>query len=175
MTGALLSLVTEDQAESRSDFTAASKKFEEALAEETSRRSASPEEKTQIAKLTDAYKTYAGAGAGIFTRCPINRRAPGEQRPTNWDRIRDNCSIWSISWRWRMKRASATGNHDTHETVVGTIRSLILLMITAATVAIYASMRLSRGLLDPLISVTSSIRQVGEGNLDQTGAGLIQR
>ena len=41
-------------------------------------------------------------------------------------------------------------------------------MITAAIVAIYASMRLSRGLLQPLMTVTSSIRRVGEGNLDQT-------
>jgi len=40
-------------------------------------------------------------------------------------------------------------------------------MIAAVVVAIYASMRLSRGLLGPLASLTDSIRQIGEGNLDQ--------
>ena len=47
-------------------------------------------------------------------------------------------------------------------------------MIVASIVALYASMRLSRGLLGPLTSVTSSIRRVGEGNLDQTVPVLSQ-
>src|ERR1700722_5278933 len=57
MTGALLSVVTEDHAQSNDDFAAASKSFKEALDEENSRQSASPEEKKEIAKLVDAYAT----------------------------------------------------------------------------------------------------------------------
>ena len=167
MTGALLSLVTEDQAKSRSDFAAASKKFEEALAEETSRTLASPDEKTQIAKLTDAYKTYEEQ-AQAFLHLPDQPegawRTTAHELGANTGQLLDRVDQLALAHEQGVK----TGNRDTHDTVVGTVRSLILLMITAATVAIYASMRLSRGLLDPLISVTSSIRQVGEGNLDQT-------
>src|SRR5579863_7711821 len=58
MTSALLSLVTDDHDRSRDEFIAASTSFQEALDEENSRQSASSEEKTAIAKLTEAYKAY---------------------------------------------------------------------------------------------------------------------
>jgi len=166
MTGALLSLVTGDQIKSRTDFSAASKKFEEALTEETSRKLASPEEKEQVGKLTDAYKTYEKQ-AQVFLRLPDQPneawRTTAHELGVNTAQLLDMADQLALAHEQGIK----TGTHDTHDTVVGTVRSLILLMITAATVAIYASMRLSRGLLDPLVSVTSSIRQVGEGNLDQ--------
>lgn len=48
-----------------------------------------------------------------------------------------------------------------------TIRFLLLAMIVAIVVALYASYRLGRGILLPIDAVTSSIREIGKGNLDQ--------
>lgn len=48
-----------------------------------------------------------------------------------------------------------------------TRRVLLLAMITAIIVSLYASYRLGRGILQPIESLTASIRKVGEGHLDQ--------
>jgi NtrC-family two-component system sensor histidine kinase KinB len=167
MTGALLSLVTDDHAQSRNDFAKASQAFNDALNEENSRQEASPEEKKQIAKLIDAYKTYDGR-ARTFLQSPD--RPDAAWRTTANKLGQDTGDLLDMVDQLAVvhEEGLKSGSHDTRTDVVGTIRSLILLMITAAIVAIYASMRLSRGLLEPLMSVTSSIRRVGEGNLDQT-------
>lgn len=167
MTGALLSLVTDDHTQSSDDFTAASKSFKDALDEENSRLSASSEEKKQIAKLIDAYKIYEEQ-ARAFLQLPdqpeVAWRTTAHKLGQNTGELLDMVDQLALTHEQGLK----SGNQDTHANVVGTIRSLILLMITAGIVAIYASMRLSRGLLEPLISLTSSIRRLGEGNLDQT-------
>ncbi len=167
MTGALLSLVTEDQADSGNDFAKASHSFKEALDEENARETATPEEKKQIAKLTDAYQAYEARARAFLQssdRSDAAWKTMAHKLGQDTGDLLDMVDQLALAHEEGLK----LGGRDTHADLIGTIRSLILLMITAAIVAIYASMRLSRGLLQPLISVTSSIRRVGEGNLDQT-------
>jgi signal transduction histidine kinase len=167
MTGALLSLVTGDQARSKSDFAAASKSFSEALSEENNARNLDSPEKKQLSKLTESYNTYtqrANAFLQLSDQTDAAWKATAFKLGQNTSDLLDMVDQLGLAH----EEGEKSGNNETHVDVVNTIRSLILLMITAAIVAIYASMRLSRGLLDPLMSVTTSIRQVGEGNLDQT-------
>jgi len=167
MTGALLSLVTSDQEQCRKDFTKASQGFEDALNDDNLRKTAGPEEKKQVEKLVDAYQTYKGR-ARAFLESPDHSddawRTTANKLGQNTSDLLDMVDQLALAHESGLK----SGSHNTRVDVVSTIRSLILLMITAAIVAIYASMRLSRGLLEPLMTVTSSIRRVGEGNLDQT-------
>lgn len=166
MTGALLSLVTGDQDASRHDFTEASKNFAAALDEQGSRKSASADEKKLIAELADSYKTY-DARAQAFLKS-ANQLDPA-WRPTAGKLGQDTAQLLDLVDQLALahEHSLSADNRDTAADINSTIRSLILLMIAAVVVAIYASMRLSRGLLDPLITLTTSIRQVGEGNLDQ--------
>ncbi|MDZ4787440.1 MAG: ATP-binding protein [Blastochloris sp.] len=59
-------------------------------------------------------------------------------------------------------------NGETKIEIDSTIRLLILFMIIAVIVAVYASFRLTRGLLDPLSSLAASIQKVGQGDLNQS-------
>jgi len=167
MTGALLSVVTNDYAQSSNDFTAASKSFREALDEENARHSTSPEEKKEIAKLIDAYGAYQER-ARTFLQAPYQPDAAWRTAAHKLGQNTSDLLNMVDQLALAHEEGLTSGDKETHADVISTIRSLILLMITAAIVAIYASMRLSRGLLEPLTSVTSSIRLVGEGNLDQT-------
>lgn len=173
MTGALLSVVTNDHAQTNDDFAKASKSFLDALKNEDARASTAPDEKKQIAKILDAYKSY-DERARTFLQSPDD--PGGKWRMTAHKLGQDTSNLLDMVDQLALihEQGLKSGNKETHDDVISTIRSLILLMITAAIVAIYASMRLSRGLLQPLISVTSSIRQVGEGNLDQTVPVLSQ-
>jgi signal transduction histidine kinase len=173
MTGALLSLVTNDHAHSDKEFMAANQSFKEALAEENERHTANAGEKADIAKLNDLYRTYEDR-ARVFLQSPnqsdVAWRSSAEVLGQNTSQILDLIDQLSLDH----EKGLVSGKGDTASDVISTIRSLILLMITAGIVAIYASMRLRRGLLEPLMSVTSSIQQVGEGNLDQTVPVLSQ-
>jgi len=167
MTGALLSVVADGPAQSSADFTTASNGFKEALDEESSRDSASEEEKAEVAKLIDAYKTYDGrARAFLQSANPHDAswKATAYKLGQNTNQLLDMVDQLALAH----ESGLASGAKDAHADVISTIRSLILLMMTAAVVSIYASMRLSRGLLEPLKSVTKSIQKVGEGNLDQS-------
>jgi NtrC-family two-component system sensor histidine kinase KinB len=167
MTGALLALVTNDHARSKEKFTTASRNFDEALAQESSWSLSSAEEKKQLAALTDAYQEYQKR-ANTFLQAPYlpdaTWTATANKLGQDTSDLLDMVDKLALAHEESVK----SGDKSTHIDVVNTIRSLILLMITAAIVAIYASMRLSHGLLNPLVSLTASIRQVGQGNLDQT-------
>jgi signal transduction histidine kinase/HAMP domain-containing protein len=166
MTGALLSLVTDEHEKSAADFSAASKSFNEALFEESSRDTASPSEKKQIEKLTDAYKTYNEQARAFLQLADHNSdswKTSAHKLGQATGDLLDMVDQLSLTHEQVLKSGSA----ETDANVVGTVRSLALLMIVAAVTSIYASLRLRRGLLEPLMSVTTSIRQVGEGNLDQ--------
>lgn len=167
MTGALLTLVTGDQEKSRKDFSAASVEFQKGLDEETSRSTASPEEKTLIIKLDSLYKAYA-VQANTLMQSAYQSDAKGRAAAMRLGQ--DTYQLLEIldQLSTAHEHALSSANHTSSEDINITIRSLILLMIAAVVVFLYASIRLSRGLLEPLMSVTSSIRQVGEGNLDQT-------
>ncbi len=166
MTGALLSLVTGDRDGSRNVFTEASKNFRKALDEENSRTMVTPDEKTLITKLTSSYKDY-DARARVFLQS-TNQLDPAWH--TTAGKLGQNTEQL-LDWVDQLAKAHemglGAGDQDASDEINRTVRSLILLMIAATVVAIYASVRLSSGLLNPLASLTSSIQQVGHGNLDQ--------
>jgi signal transduction histidine kinase len=167
MTGALFARVTSDEPKSQTDFAEATAAFEKALADESSRSMASTEEKKQIAKLAEAFKEYEGR-ARVFLNTPTQEddawRGTAHKLGQNTSELLDMVDALAAAH----EEGLSTGRQDTHGDIVGTIRSLTFLMIVATIVAIYASMRLTSGLLTPLTTLTSSIRKIGEGNLDQT-------
>jgi NtrC-family two-component system sensor histidine kinase KinB len=167
MTGALLSAVTNDRGQINGDFAKASQSFQEALQEENQRSTTNPDEKKQLAKISEFFQSYDGK-ARTFLQLPYN--SGGKSRSTAHDLGKDTSDLLDMVDQLAIVHGEGlkSGSKETHDDVISTIRSLILLMMTAGIVSIYASMRLRRGLLQPLQSVTSSIRQVGEGNLDQT-------
>src|SRR5260221_3749719 len=167
MTGALLSLVTDDHDRSRNDYTAASASFQEALDEENSPQSASLDEKTAIAKLTEAYLAH-DTKARAFLQSPDQSDAAWRTTAVRLGRHTSQFLDLVNQLATAHPKELLAGNQISAAEIDHTITSLILLMIAAVAVAIYASWRLSRGLLNPLIALTASIRQVGEGNLDQT-------
>ena len=167
MTGALLSVVTLDHAQTSTDFDNASRSFSEALAEEQQRSTSSPDEKKEIAKILAAFTAY-DEKARHFLQAPQD---PGGQWKSTAHALgKQTSDLLDMLDQLALvhEQGVKVGARETHTDVVETIRSLILLMITAGIVTVYASMRLSRGLLEPLETVTTSIRKVGEGNLDQT-------
>jgi NtrC-family two-component system sensor histidine kinase KinB len=167
MTGALLSVVTEDHSQSADDFKAAGRSFEEALASESAMPSISPKEKDLLTKLTDAYRAYS-ARARTFLQAPEDPggawKATASKLGQNTSDLLDMVDELALAHEQGLDK----GNRDAGIDIVGTIRLLIFLMLLAGIVTVYASMQLRRGLLEPLSSVASSIRKVGEGNLDQT-------
>lgn len=166
MTGALLSLVTVDHDESRQEFMAASRRFQEALDEENSRPAANKDETALIAKLTETYKTY-DARALAFLQSPdqpdVAWKGTAARLGQNTSELLDLVDKLVLAH----ERGLSEGNKTSIADINSTVKSLILLMIAAVVTTIYATIRLSRGLLTPLMSLTASIRQVGQGNLDQ--------
>jgi len=173
MTGALLSLVTNDHIRSSTDFTVAASSFKEALTQENKQPSASPEEKKEIAALNQAFTAYE---ARATTFLQVSGEMDASWRSAANKLGQDTAKLLDMVDQLALthEKGLSSNSRDTHEAVISTIRSLILLMMTAGIVAIYASMRLRRGLLEPLMSVTSSIQKVGEGNLNQTVPVLSQ-
>ncbi len=144
MTGALLSVVTNDHAQTNHDFADASKSFQEALTQEKSRTSTTPEEKKQIAQILDSFEAYNDR-ARAFLQSPDE---PGDKwRATAHQLGHDTGQLLDMVDQLALihEQGRKSGSKETHDDVINTIRSLILLMIFAAMVAIYASMRLSRG------------------------------
>ena len=167
MTGALLSALTENPTQSNSDFDTASKSFEEALATETALPSVDPKEREVLTKLSGAYRTYA-ARAQAFLLSPEDAKGVWKTTASKLGQNTSDLLDMVDELALAHEQGLDKGNREAGVSVVGTIRLLFLLMLLAGIVTVYASMQLRRGLLQPLSSVASSIRKVGEGNLDQT-------
>ncbi len=167
MTGALLSVVTNDHTSISTEFDEASKSFKEALDDEYARTPNGTEEKEDLDKIAAAFKAYDGK-ARAFLQAPED--SGGQWKATAHALGKETANLLDILDQLSVahEKGLTTTGQQAHDDVVKTIRLLIFFMIIAGVVAIYASTRLSRGLLRPLESVTSSIRQVGAGNLDQT-------
>jgi signal transduction histidine kinase len=166
MSGALLSLVTGDRQESEKSFREASTSFQEALTDVQKRATASPEEKKRLDQITDAFTLYEKR-ATLFLQSPAH---PDEDWHTTAAQLgRDSSKLLDLIDQLALAHEAGLGSSEkiSAEDINSTIKSLLLLMIAAVVVFIYASMRLSRGLLAPLVSLTSSIREIGQGNLDQ--------
>lgn len=166
MTSALLASTTGKFPDSRAEFSEACRHFESAL-EVQERISQSGEERNLTRRLRrinttylkDAWKlldknlTQSADQKAIATRV-------GEQTVQMMGLADDILEASRISMNTR--------NAESGKETTATIRLLILAMIVAVVVAIYTSIRLSRSVLTPIASLTESIRQIGEGDLDQT-------
>jgi signal transduction histidine kinase len=167
MTGALLCLVTGNQESCRHDFAAASNSFREALDEERTRQQASSDEKALIAKLDDAFKDYDTRAQGFIASA---QESDPSWRPAAARLGQDTAQLLDLVDRLTVAHEEAVteGNGNIARDINSTVRSLIFLMMVAIVFTIFASIRLGSGLLNPLKFLAASIRQVGEGNLDQT-------
>ena len=165
MTSALLTLATGNGDKSRDDFNAASRKFQEPLNRETLRSGVEKDEEALILKLADAYKSY-DADAKEFLASPetgptwkANAGKLGQQT----SRLLDLVDQLSLAHEQTITAGNESSSHD----IINTVRLLWFMMIVALAATLLAYLGLSRGLLRPLQSLTTSIKQVGEGNLDQ--------
>lgn len=166
MTGALLALVTGDQEQSRKDFESGSQIFRKALDEENSRKTATDDEKKLLGTLGDSYETYIGK-AHAFLQSP--EKPELAWRGTAAKLGQETASLLDLTDQLATahEHAISKGGKTSAEDINNTIRLLIFLMIVAVAAFLAAYFGLSRGLLNPLRSLTASIKQVGEGNLDQ--------
>ncbi len=153
-------------ASSQADFFAATANFEKTLAMEKNREKKSPEETVLEAKLDKAYAKYKDDTQILFTnggRSPADigsvARKIGESSADVLDLV-DQLTL-------AHEHALTSQGDDGAAEINTTIRLLLLLMILGLVATILAGIGLNRGLVDPLRALTSSIQQVGEGNLDQ--------
>ena len=166
MTSALLTRVIADRDESLKVFDKASKSFAEALDEENSRKSASDDEKSLIKKLTASYHDYdARARAFLQSASELDPA----WRPTAGNLGQNTAQILDLLEQLTTthEQSLLDGNKNAAADINRTIRLLMVLMIFAVMVFIYASFQLSNGLLNPLSVLTKSIQEVGRGDLDQ--------
>ncbi len=166
MTGALLMLATGEAAKSRAQFSEASKKFQDALGHEADRHEVAKIEEDLIEKLAAAYKSYT-ASATAFLALPetgptwkTDASHLGQQTGNLLDLV-DQLSL-------AHEQVIASGNDSSSKDIHNTIFLLRTMMVVALIATTLAYFGLSQGLLRPLQSLTTSIKKIGEGNLDQT-------
>jgi NtrC-family two-component system sensor histidine kinase KinB len=166
MTGALLLRITGD-GESINAFDKSWSSFEDALRAEQARMVVSPEEKKEIAKLAALAASYeTKARAFLLTHgapTEADRATARELGAETFQMVGQADSLGLAH-----EKAQSASSDDVGANINETIRLLMVLMIFACVVAIVASMGLTRGLLNPLASMSKSIQLVGEGDLDQT-------
>lgn len=166
MTGALLTLSIGDGEESRRDFETAEKSFQEALDSEKQRSQVNPNEASLTTSLSASYETYrarAHAFLQLSEKTDTAWRAEANKLGKETAMILDLVDQISTAH----EQALAKGGRNSAADINRTIRLLTLMMIIALAAFVAAFFGLSRGLLTPLKSLTASIKEVGEGNLDQ--------
>jgi signal transduction histidine kinase len=160
MTGALFDRLTGDTTTASSTFARASGDFEQALQNELARQKKSHDETALVEKLSTNFKSYQKDGRVYLQNAqPTTASNLGTRTATLLDLV--------DQLRLAHEQARTSDGHDAAAEVNNAIRILFVLMILALCAFILASIGLHRGLLVPLRSITASIRQVGEGNLDQ--------
>jgi signal transduction histidine kinase len=166
MTGALLTLATGDGAASRADFGAAAKSFQEALNRETLRSGVEKDEEASILKLAHAYKTYDTAATNFLLLPPTGPtwKSEADKVGRQTSNLLDLVEQLALDHEETISHANDSSSQD----IVNTISLLRLMMLVALFATALAYFGLSQGLLRPLQSLTTSIRQIGEGNLNQT-------
>ncbi|MEJ0000768.1 MAG: ATP-binding protein [Verrucomicrobiota bacterium] len=166
MTGALLNLATGDGETSRHEFSDASARFQEALQRENARKSRTDDEQALVARLGDAYQAY-DKNARAFLLVPET----GPTWRTDAGRLgQDTGKLLDLVDQFALahEQAALAGGKSSSADILKTIRLLWVMMIVALVATLWAYIGLSRGLLHPLNSLTASIKQIGEGNLNQT-------
>jgi NtrC-family two-component system sensor histidine kinase KinB len=166
MTAALLSHLSGNDHQGLAEFAAASAQFQKGLEEERDRKNKSSDETGLVKKLADSFQQYK-ASALVFLQSPAQPGATLQSVSLRLGSSTSELLDLVEQLTTAHERALTAGGHDSSADINETVRFLILLMIIALVATILAWMGLSRGLLIPLRSLTASIRQVGEGNLDQ--------
>ena len=167
MTGALLSLAAGNSEESRTEFKAASNKFQKALDTELAREStAGPEETSSLEKLNDAYQGFTGHAQKFLLEPEqaASWRSDANKLGLEIAQVLDLLDQLSAAHQAGLTEES----HKSSASIIGTIRLICFMMGLAAIATLMAYIGLRRGLLNPLMSLTASIKRVGEGNMDQT-------
>ena len=162
MTGALLSRLTGEDSSSLAHFTAAGDKFQAALDAEKSRKTLSTDESSLVDKLNAAFHDYR-ATAQTFLQSPASSEKTPQQLGKNTAKLIDLVEQLTLAH----EQARTADGKEAGADINQTIALLILLMIIALVAFIMAWLGLNRGLIQPLRSLSESIRQVGEGNLEQ--------
>lgn len=167
MTSSLLASTTGKSSSSRAEFSEACRHFEMAL-EQQEKLSRSSKERSLAKKLRaihaqyqmDAWELLDKSTTKSSSQAKAIAQRVGKQTTEMLGLADDILEASRVSINAR----NAESGKETTETV----RLLMFAMIAAVVVAIYTSFRLSRSVLEPIASLTESIRQVGEGDLDQT-------
>jgi signal transduction histidine kinase len=163
MTGALLERLAGHDARNVADFDSARAKFSEALKEEWARPHKSDDEVALVKKLQDRWNIYDGVSAAfVHDARPADRAAAAQLG-------NDTSDLFDLVERLNLAHENALMEDGTNEAgdINNTIRLIMALMGMALAAFVMAYIGLNRGLLAPLRLLTSSIREVGEGNLDQ--------
>jgi len=66
------------------------------------------------------------------------------------------------------QKNSIADNSNQPDDITTTVRLLCLGIIIATVIAIYTTFLLGRGLIDPLVELTRTIKEIGDGNLEQS-------
>jgi NtrC-family two-component system sensor histidine kinase KinB len=122
--------------------------------------------KTAAENLRRTLRAYTERGRQLYSLLPhqkLQYREFSEKIQGSSYRIQDLADAILESNQMAIKARNELSGKEINTT----IRLIILAMIAAVVIAIYASFRLTRGLLEPLASLTTSIQQIGAGNLDQ--------
>ncbi len=165
MTGALLGRLTGD-GPSVKNFSMAGDGFGKALEEEQSRQDKSADEKALVKKIAGAYQGYREKVSAFLIGAdqpgPAMRATAGQLGASTGQLLElvDQLNV-------AHEQALTAQGHDSAGDINNSVRILELIMILALCAFAIASLGINRGLLLPLRSLTLSIREVGEGNLDQ--------
>ena len=163
MTGALLERMAGRNARNVAEFDSAEAKFGITLKEEWARPHKSADETALVKKLQDQWNAYTGAASDF-----VHDTRPPD--PTIASKLgNDTSDLFDLVDQLNLAHENALredGKSAAGE-INNTIQLIMLLMGMALAAFVMAYIGLNRGLLAPLRSLTSSIREVGEGNLDQ--------
>ncbi|PAW77630.1 MAG: hypothetical protein B9S32_10125 [Verrucomicrobia bacterium Tous-C9LFEB] len=166
MTSSLLAGTTGISPDSRAEFSEACRHFEAAL-EQQEAISKSGKERSLTRQLREIHTAYLQDAWKLLDKKPPSASKLKEltarvgKQTTQMLMLADD--ILEASRVSINARNAASGKETTD-----TIRLLMFAMTAAVVIAIYTSIRLSRSVLAPIASLTESIRQLGEGDLDQT-------
>jgi signal transduction histidine kinase len=166
MTTALLCLTTGDTARCQTDFQTASGDFRMALDRQRTRATQDKDEKEATDKVNGAFEDY-DQRAQAFIHLP-------DQNAPNWKssagKLGDDTTKLLVLVDGLAKaheHAMTEGQHSSASDVIKTVRLLWFIILVAFAVTIMAYIGLNRGLLSPLRNLTASIKQIGQGNLEQ--------
>jgi len=165
MTGALLKLATGESVQSRDGFDTASKNFQDALNRETQRTGVAKDEEALIVKLAASFKAYATDAKTFLARPETSPtwKADASKLGRQTADLLDLVDQLALAHVQTLSEGEKSSSHD----IVNTISLLRLMMLVALFATVLAYFGLTQGLLRPLQSLTTSIKKVGEGNLDQ--------